>query len=89
MNQAHDPASDATRTYPFTRETLRVVFEGYPESDLRAVLAGNAAALYGFDLDALDPFAERFGLLVSEIGQPLTTMPDEPNQALRLSTVPR
>ena len=76
-------------TYPFTRETLRVVFEGYPESELRAVLAGNAAALYGFDLDALDPFAERFGPLVSEIGQPLTTMPEEPNQALRLSTVPR
>jgi hypothetical protein len=56
---------------------------------LRAVLAANAAALYGFDLDALDPFAKRFGPLVSEIGQPLTAIPEEPNQALRLSTVPR
>src|SRR4051812_1270839 len=42
-------------TYPFTTETLRQLFHDWPEADLRRVLAGNAADVYGFDLDALAP----------------------------------
>ena len=36
--------------------------------------AGNAAALYGFDLDALAPIAARVGPTVTEVARPL---PDE------------
>ena len=43
--------------YPYTREHLRQRFADAAEDELRAILAGNAAALYGFDLDALAPFA--------------------------------
>jgi hypothetical protein len=35
------------------------------------MLGGNAARIYGFDLDALAPVAARIGPLVSEIDRPL------------------
>jgi predicted TIM-barrel fold metal-dependent hydrolase len=69
-------------THPFTREHLRQVFHGTAESDMRAILAGNAAALYQFDLDALAPYAATYGPTVAELSEPLETMPDSPNQAL-------
>jgi hypothetical protein len=40
------------------------------------------AELYGFDLAALAPLAQKFGPTVDEIAQPLTEMPAEPNEAL-------
>ena len=43
-------------TYPFTREHLRqVVPRRRPSDELQRILAGNAAKLYDFDLDALAP----------------------------------
>jgi predicted TIM-barrel fold metal-dependent hydrolase len=69
-------------TYPFTREALRQVFSDWTEADLRKVLGENVAALYDFDLDALAPLAAQFGPTVDEIAQPLTELPDEPNEAL-------
>ena len=49
---------------------------------MRKMLAGNAAELYGFDLDALAPLAEKVGPTVDEIAEPLTELPDKPNEAL-------
>jgi predicted TIM-barrel fold metal-dependent hydrolase len=69
-------------THPFTREHLRQVFHDTPEPELRAVLAGNAAQLYGFDLDALAPLAEKVGPTVKELATPLATLPEHPNEAL-------
>jgi predicted TIM-barrel fold metal-dependent hydrolase len=69
-------------TGPFTREHLRQIFIGTPESDLRKILAGNAAALYDFDLDALAPLAAKVGPTVAEIHEPLTKLPEHPNEAL-------
>jgi len=69
-------------TYPFTREHLRQIFHGTPESDMRNILAGNAAALYNFDLDALAPYAALHGPTVAELSQALDGLPDSPNQAL-------
>ena len=46
------------------------------------VLAGNAAKLYDFDLDALAPLADEFGPTVAEIAQPLDELPENPNLAL-------
>jgi predicted TIM-barrel fold metal-dependent hydrolase len=40
---------------------LPKVMGGAPAADIRRVLGENAAALYGFDLDALRPIAERVG----------------------------
>jgi predicted TIM-barrel fold metal-dependent hydrolase len=69
-------------TYPYTTLSLRQVFHDWPEADLRRALAGNAAAIYGFDLEALAGSASRLGPLVAEVARPLTELPDHPNEAL-------
>jgi hypothetical protein len=69
-------------TYPFTREHLRALFHDTDPAELRRLLAGNVAELYGFDVDALAPLAAKFGPTVDEIATPLTELPDEPNEAL-------
>ena len=74
-------------TYPFTREHLRMIFPGVPEAEMRDILAGNAAKLYGFDLDALAPYAAAHGPTVAEIAEPLTQLPENPNDALMKGAV--
>jgi hypothetical protein len=55
---------------------------GLDQAEIEPLLAGNAAELYGFDLDRLAPLARDVGPTVDEIAQPLTALPDEPNEAL-------
>jgi predicted TIM-barrel fold metal-dependent hydrolase len=62
-------------TYPYTRESLRNTFEGVPTDEIAAMLGGNAAEVYGFDLDALAPVAARVGPRVEEIAVPLDAVP--------------
>jgi predicted TIM-barrel fold metal-dependent hydrolase len=69
-------------TGPFTREHLRALFHDTDPAELRRILAGNAAELYDFDLDALAPLAAQIGPSVDEIAQPLTELPEAPNEAL-------
>ncbi|HEB90231.1 MAG TPA: amidohydrolase [Deltaproteobacteria bacterium] len=54
-------------TWPNTMEALRETFGTYPEAEIRALLGTNAAEVYGFDLDALAPIAERIGPTLSEL----------------------
>jgi predicted TIM-barrel fold metal-dependent hydrolase len=69
-------------TGPFTREHLRQLFSDTDPAELQRILAGNAAALYDFDLDALAPLAARVGPTVEEIARPLEALPEKPNEAL-------
>lgn len=69
-------------THPYTREHLRQRFCDVPPERLQQVLAGSAASLYGFDLDALAPLAAKFGPTVAELAEPLTELPEHPNEAL-------
>jgi len=69
-------------TYPFTREHLRQLFHDTDPTELQQLLAGNAAKLYGFDLDALAPIAAKVGPTLAEIAQPLESLPEKPNEAL-------
>jgi predicted TIM-barrel fold metal-dependent hydrolase len=62
-------------SYPFSREALRNAFHDWSEADLRKVLAGNAARVYGFDLDALAPLAAEVGPGVDELQVPLEAIP--------------
>jgi predicted TIM-barrel fold metal-dependent hydrolase len=64
-------------TFPYSREALRRSFAGADHDELRRVLGGNAAAVYGFDLDALAPLAEQFGPTPEEIDVPLSTIPTD------------
>jgi predicted TIM-barrel fold metal-dependent hydrolase len=70
-------------TAPYSKESLRAVFHAVGQDELRAVLGGNAAELYDFDLDALAPLAAKYGPTVDEIATPLTRLPEQPNAALR------
>ncbi len=67
---------------PFSSESLRLALAGMDEPERRRVLSENAAALYDFDLAQLDALAAVHGPLVSELAEPLTELPENPNTAL-------
>lgn len=75
-------------THPFTIESLRALFTGMDPALVHRLVAGNAADLYGFDLDALAPLAERFGPTVAQIDEPLGSLPEDANDALRKAFTP-
>jgi predicted TIM-barrel fold metal-dependent hydrolase len=58
-------------SHPYSREAMRAAFAGVPHDDVARMLGGNAAALYGFDLDALAPIAATYGPLVRDVDRPL------------------
>jgi hypothetical protein len=58
-------------TTPDSKLAIRWALHNQPEAAVRNILAGNAARLYGFDLDALTPIAEKIGPSVAETHQPL------------------
>lgn len=68
--------------WPYSRDHLRLAFADVPEPEVRAMVGGNAARVYGFDLDALAPLAEQFGPSPSDVAQPLP-LDDIPDEALR------
>ncbi len=69
-------------TFPHTREAIRQRFSDVDEVGMRLLLGENAAALYGFDLEALKPVAQRVGPTVEELRVPLTELPENPSEAL-------
>ncbi len=48
-------------TWPYTRKLMIETFHGMPENEIDAMIGGNAVEFYGFDLDKLNPLAERIG----------------------------
>lgn len=48
-------------TWPMTRDMMVEVFHGLPEADVEAMLGGNAAEFYGFDMEKLAPLVDRIG----------------------------
>jgi predicted TIM-barrel fold metal-dependent hydrolase len=75
-------------TYPFTRESLRVVLSGMGPDDKQKVLAENCAKLYDFDLAKLAPLASTYCPTVDELNRPLTELPEGANEAL-IRAMPR
>jgi len=63
-------------TAPFSHEAIRMTFAGVPEPEVRAMLGGNAAAVYGFDLEFLDTLAARVGPTVEEVRNGLDAVPE-------------
>ncbi len=61
--------------YPYSRENMRLAFSELEEREVRMMLGENAAALYGFDLDALRPAAERVGIVPDMVRVPLDEIP--------------
>ena len=69
-------------TWPHTREALRQRLHDAPEPEMRKILGGNAAELYGFDLAALEPLGRSFGPTVADLAEPLLSLPEQPSEAL-------
>jgi hypothetical protein len=51
---------------------MRHALNDKPEPEVRAMLGGNAAQLYGFDLEKLQVWANQYGPKPSETAVPLT-----------------
>ena len=58
-------------THPVTKEHLRQRFAAMEPSEVRKILAGNAAELYDFDLAALQPLADEWGMSPEEMHTPV------------------
>ena len=56
-------------TWPYTREFLKDRFWDIPVEETAQILGLNAAAFYDFDLDRLQPIADRIGPTPEELGQ--------------------
>jgi hypothetical protein len=56
---------------PYSHEAIRLAFAGVPTDEVQKMLGGNAAELYGFDVDALRPLARRIGPRVADVAAPL------------------
>jgi predicted TIM-barrel fold metal-dependent hydrolase len=48
-------------SWPFTREQMLETFRGLPDDEIAAMLGGNAASFYGFDVEKLAPLVSRIG----------------------------
>ncbi|MCX5202059.1 amidohydrolase [Streptomyces sp. NBC_00237] len=64
-------------TAPYSREGLRIAYAGLPREEVAAMVGGNAARVYGFDLELLDAVAAQVGPTVGEIAQPLEKVPSD------------
>ncbi|MFK4071406.1 amidohydrolase family protein [Streptomyces sp. NPDC029674] len=62
-------------TYPYSREGLRTAYAGLPRDEIAAMVGGNAARVYGFDLDRLAEIAARVGPTAEELAEPLKEPP--------------
>jgi len=63
--------------YPYSRENMRLAFSDVDETEVRMMLGENAAALYGFDLEALRPAAEELGITPELVKVPLDEIPKD------------
>lgn len=68
-------------TFPHSRESLRLTFAGWSDSDLEAVLSSTAASLYGVDREPLADLVAKHGPSLAEISQPLTELPQSASPA--------
>ena len=64
-------------TYPHTRESLAHTFAGIDPAEVAAMVGGTAAHVYGFDLDALRPIADRIGPEVATVRAGLDRIPTD------------
>jgi predicted TIM-barrel fold metal-dependent hydrolase len=60
-------------THPYSLERIRFAFHDIDPRETYAMLTGNAAELYEFDVDRLVPLANEVGPTVAEVQTPLDT----------------
>jgi predicted TIM-barrel fold metal-dependent hydrolase len=68
----------AEGTFPYTRAAYQLLLGDLPDNEIRMMLSETAAEIYNFDLEALQPIADRVGPTLDEIHAPLTSLPSYP-----------
>ena len=63
-------------SFPYSREAMRLAHAGLGEDEVRALLGGNAAKFYDFDLEKLKPHAARAAVMPKDVAEPLTEIPE-------------
>jgi predicted TIM-barrel fold metal-dependent hydrolase len=58
-------------SFPHTLAALRLNFADVPDDEVRAMTSGNAAALYGFDMDRLQLVADEIGPTREQVHTPI------------------
>lgn len=66
----------AEGTSPFSKEGIAKTYAGIDPDEVQAMLGGNAARVYGFDLDALAPIAAQHGPAIDEVWAGLEAVPE-------------
>ena len=72
-------------TTPYTLQALQRTFCDVPVDECRQMLGGNAARVYGFDLEALAPIAARVGPRLADVHTPLAAVPEGTTSAAFLT----
>ena len=68
-------------TFPYSAEALANTFEGVSEDEVAKMLGETAAALYGFDFEALRPLGDQYGPSRKAVMAGLETLPDSESLA--------
>jgi predicted TIM-barrel fold metal-dependent hydrolase len=68
--------------FPYTRSAYSMLFAELPEDEIVALLGGNAAEMYHFDLDAMQVVADRIGPTVAEIRSHAFALPVWPEETI-------
>ena len=63
-------------TFPFTQQALAHTYAGVDPDDVAKMVGGNAAGLYGFDLDQLAPLAAEIGPAVAQVAGGIDHVPE-------------
>ncbi len=63
-------------SFPHSRVALQLAFGTVDPPEVQAMVGGNAAELYGFDLEVLAPIAAAVGPSIEELRQPLDHLPE-------------
>jgi len=69
-------------TFPYSREAIAHTFAGVPAQEVRDMLGGTAARVFGFDLRRLQPVADRIGPTVADVRTPPAKLPSVPDESM-------
>jgi len=69
-------------TFPYSREAISHTFADVPAREVRDMLGGTAARVFGFDMGRLQRLADRIGPTVHDVRTPPEKLPSVPDESM-------
>jgi predicted TIM-barrel fold metal-dependent hydrolase len=69
-------------TFPYSREAISHTFADVPAQEVRDMLGGTAARVFGFDMGRLQRLADRIGPTVQDVRTPPEKLPSVPDESM-------